>query len=67
MKNLLKREEVGLFLLSILLFSQLPYAWWVFPACILLPDFSMLGYLANPKTGAWCYNFSIINWSRLVF
>ena len=58
MNNLLKLEELGQFLLSILLFSQLDYAWWVFPACILLPDLSMIGYLANPKTGALIYNFS---------
>jgi hypothetical protein len=57
MKNLLKLEEVGQFLLSIILFNQLHYAWWVFPACILLPDLSMVGYLANPKIGAWLYNF----------
>ena len=57
MNNLLKLEELGQFLLSIILFSQLDYAWWIFPACILLPDLSMIGYLANPKVGAWLYNF----------
>lgn len=57
MKNLLKLEEVGQFLLSIILFGQLDYAWWVFPACLLLPDLSMIGYVVNPKIGAWIYNF----------
>ena len=57
MNNLLKLEELGQFLLAILLFSQLEYAWWVFPACLLLPDLSMIGYLVNPKAGAWLYNF----------
>lgn len=57
MNNILKLEELGQFLLSIFLFSQLEYAWWVFPACLLLPDLSMIGYLFNPKTGAWSYNF----------
>ncbi len=57
MNNLLKLEELGQFLGSIILFNQLDYAWWVFPACILLPDLSMIGYLVNPKTGAWLYNF----------
>lgn len=57
MKNLLKLEELGQFVLSIFLFNQLDYAWWVFPACILLPDLSMVGYLTNPKIGAWLYNF----------
>lgn len=56
MNNLLKLEEVGQFLLAIILFSQLEYAWWVFPACLLLPDLSMVGYLVNPKAGAGLYN-----------
>lgn len=57
MNNLLKLEELGQFLLSIVLFNQSGYAWWVFLACILLPDISMLGYLINTKTGARVYNF----------
>lgn len=57
MTNLIKLEELGQFFLSLILFNQLDYAWWVFPACILLPDLSMVGYLINPKTGAWLYNF----------
>lgn len=52
----LKLEEAGQFLLSIHLFSLLDYSWWVFPACLLLPDLSMSGYLAGPKTGARLYN-----------
>lgn len=57
MNKLLKIEELGQFLLSIVLFSQLNFNWWLFPALILLPDLSMLGYLINTKTGAWIYNF----------
>lgn len=57
MNNLLKLEELGQFLLSIILFNQLDYAWWIFPICILLPDLSMIGYLVNTKIGAWGYNF----------
>lgn len=56
MKKLLQVEELGQFLFSIFLFNQLPYAWWIYPACILLPDVSMIGYLINTKTGAWIYN-----------
>lgn len=56
MNRLIKLEELGQFLFSIVLFSQLDYAWWVFPVCILLPDLSMIGYLVNPKIGAWSYN-----------
>lgn len=57
MNNLLKLEELGQFILSIILFGQLDYSWWIFPICILLPDLSMIGYLINTKTGAWLYNF----------
>jgi len=56
MTALLKLEELGQFLFAILLFSQLDYAWWIFPACLLLPDLSMVGYIFNPKSGAWLYN-----------
>lgn len=52
----LKLEEAGQFLLSLYLFSLLDYSWWVFPACLLLPDLSMVGYLGGAKTGARLYN-----------
>lgn len=57
MKTLITLEEAGQLLLGIILFSQLDYAWWYFPALLLLPDLSMAGYTINPKTGAWIYNF----------
>lgn len=57
MQRLLKLEDFGAFLLSIYLFSQLDFAWWVYPALLLVPDLSMLGYLYNAKVGAWIYNF----------
>lgn len=56
MNTLIKLEEVGLFLFSILLFSQLEYAWWVYPALLLAPDLGMLGYLFGPAVGAVTYN-----------
>ena len=56
MKNLLKLEELAEALFALVVFVHLPYAWWVLPATFLLPDLSMLGYLAGPRVGAWCYN-----------
>jgi hypothetical protein len=56
MSRLLKLEEFGLFLLSILLFSRLPYAWWVFPLLILAPDLGMIGYVFGPGPGSVAYN-----------
>lgn len=57
MKNLLKAEELALFIACIFLFSRLDFAWWWFPALLLLPDVSMIGYLVNPAVGATTYNF----------
>lgn len=56
MKNLLKLEELAMFLLSIYIFSFLDYAWWVYLLLILTPDIGMLGYLANPNLGSEIYN-----------
>lgn len=56
MKTTLKIEELAQFIFGIFLFSQLNYAWWWFPALLLLPDIGMLGYLINPKSGAFLYN-----------
>lgn len=56
MKSLLKTEELAEMLLALFVFAHLPYAWWVLPATFLLPDLSMLGYLAGPRVGAASYN-----------
>lgn len=58
MKRILQLEEVGMLLLALFLFQQQSsYSWWLFAACILAPDLSMLGYLGGNKTGAYAYNF----------
>lgn len=56
MKNTLKLEEAAQFALGIIVFAQLPFAWWLFAALILTPDIGMLGYLAGNKAGAIMYN-----------
>jgi hypothetical protein len=56
MKNLVRLEEFAMFGLSIFLSSRLDIAWWWYPLLILAPDLSMLGYLVNPRVGAWTYN-----------
>ena len=58
MKTLLKLEEAALFAASIYLFSRLPFAWWWFPALLLLPDLSMVGYLVDTRVGAVLYNLA---------
>ena len=56
MKFVLKLENIGLFLLSVFLFSRLQFELWWFPVCLLLPDLSMMGYIFGNKTGAVAYN-----------
>ncbi len=57
MKTLLKLEELFMFSITIFLFTKMNFAWWMYPAFILAPDLSMVGYLFNPQIGAWTYNF----------
>jgi hypothetical protein len=56
MKTLIKVEEAAQFIVTIILFNQLPFAWWIFPALLLSPDLSMLGYALGNKAGAFFYN-----------
>ncbi len=56
MKKVIQLEELAMFLLTIYLFSRLSFAWWWYPALILTPDLSMLGYVAGNKWGAIIYN-----------
>ncbi len=56
MKNQLRLEQIAMFLIGIIVFKQLEFAWWWFPLLLLTPDFSMLGYLAGPAVGAASYN-----------
>ena len=58
MKTLIQLEEAAIFGLGIFLFSLLDYAWWWFPALLLVPDFSMIGYVLGNKVGAWAYNIA---------
>jgi hypothetical protein len=56
MKTILKLEDIAELTLSIFLFAQLDFAWWYYPALLLLPDLSMIGYLVNTRIGAALYN-----------
>lgn len=58
MKTVIAMEEIAMFLLALLGFHYLPFSWWVFPALLLTPDLSMIGYAINPKIGAILYNIA---------
>lgn len=56
MKKIIALEEAAMLVLSIVLFSQLSFAWWWYLVLILAPDLSMLGYAVNTRVGAMAYN-----------
>ncbi len=56
MKTLLKLEYLFFLILGIYAFAQTGLSWWWFLGLFFVPDISMLGYLVNTKTGAFCYN-----------
>jgi hypothetical protein len=56
MKYIIRLEELLLFGLALFLFSILDYGWGTYALLFFAPDMSMLGYLANPRIGAWTYD-----------
>ena len=56
MKTLVRIEELAIVIGSYYIALYLGIDWWIYPAVFFLPDLSMLGYLFNPKVGAWVYN-----------
>lgn len=56
MKLLVDLEEVAIFVACLLVFALGGWPWWFFPAVLLLPDLSMLGYAFGPRPGAILYN-----------
>ena len=53
---LLRMEGLAVAALSAILYARAGASWRLFAALWLLPDLSMLGYLAGPRWGAQCYN-----------
>lgn len=56
MKAILSLEYGAFFILALYMFYVTGFSWWWFLALFFAPDISMLGYLINTKTGAFCYN-----------
>ena len=57
----LRLEGLAFALVCIAIYGNLGESWWLFAALILVPDLSMLGYLAGPRVGAGVYNL-VHNW-----
>jgi hypothetical protein len=56
MKKILQAEELVMFAVCLYYFPEFGLSWWWFAALILIPDLSMIGYLMNPRAGAFLYN-----------
>jgi hypothetical protein len=56
MKITIALEELAIFAACIAVFATLDFAWWWFPALLLVPDVGMFGYLFGPRAGAVTYN-----------
>ncbi|WP_256748929.1 DUF4260 domain-containing protein [Mesorhizobium sp. Mes31] len=41
---------------AVIFYGSVGVSWWLFGLLILVPDLSMLGYLAGPRVGAIAYN-----------
>ncbi len=54
--TLLRIEGTALFAASMVAYALLGQGWLLFAVLILVPDISMLGYLAGPRVGAYFYN-----------
>jgi hypothetical protein len=53
---LLRLEGAAVFAAAVWAYAALGASWWLFALLLLVPDVSMLGYLAGPRVGAWSYN-----------
>lgn len=52
----IRAEAAVLFVFSIGLFSLQGLDWWIYPVLLLVPDVSMVGYVASSAVGAFFYN-----------
>lgn len=54
---LVRLEGAAVLALSVFIYWQDQFSWFLFATFFLAPDLSMLGYLANVRAGAGVYNF----------
>lgn len=56
MSLFLKIENAALLAMALIGYHLTGGSWWLFLLLMLAPDLSMIGYVAGPRVGAWCYN-----------
>jgi len=54
--RLLRLEGLAVAAVAAVLFARTGASWWLFAGVWLVPDLSLLGYLAGPRWGARIYN-----------
>lgn len=55
---LLRLEGAAAFAAALTLFLHADNSWWLFVLLFLVPDLSLLGYLAGPRAGAALYDLA---------
>ena len=55
-RRYLQIDGLVLFIAMIVLFAATHQHWWIFPVLLFVPDVFILGYLKNPRLGAFLYN-----------
>jgi Domain of unknown function (DUF4260) len=55
---LLHVEGAAILFVTIILFAQGHFHWWLYALLLLAPDLFMLGYLANAQVGSAMYNLA---------
>ncbi|MDX7952465.1 DUF4260 domain-containing protein [Lichenihabitans sp. Uapishka_5] len=54
----LRAEGLAVLVLAVLTYATAGTGWLLFAVLVMLPDVSMLGYLAGPRVGAAAYNLA---------
>lgn len=52
----IRLEWIAVTVMAVVLYTMTGVSWWLLALLILVPDLSMLGYLAGPRVGAIAYN-----------
>lgn len=55
-KQVLRLEGLAVLVAAVYFYSQIDASWVMFAVLLLAPDISMIGYLKDPKLGAFTYN-----------
>ena len=55
-RNVVRLESLAVLVAAVVAYAYIHGSWVLFAVLLLTPDLAMLGYLAGPRVGAFCYN-----------